>query len=109
MELDFGNVRVPKTKESMSAIRTVAPKDSNKVQLPSTNSMDLDFGNVRVPRTKESGAASTPKPVVTPPKQTTTAPKTDAVAPVPVQETPTPVGPQSQTTKSLWQQNILKH
>ena len=101
MELDFGNVRVPKTKESMSAIRTVAPKDSNKVQLPSTNSMNLDFGNVRVPRTKESGAASTPKPVVTPPKQTTTAPKTDAVAPVPVQETPTPVGPQSQTTEEF--------
>ena len=101
MELNFGNVRVPKTKESMSAIRTVAPKDSNKVQLPSTNSMDLDFGNVRVPKTKELGAASTPKSVVTPPKQPTTAPQTDAVAPVPVQEPPTPVGPQSQTTEEF--------
>lgn len=101
MELDFGNVRVPKTKESMSAIKTVAPKDTDKVQLPFTNSMDLDFGNVRVPKTKESGAASTSKPVVTPPKQTTTAPQTDVVAPVPVQETPIPVGPQSQTTEEF--------
>lgn len=55
MELDFGNVRVPKTKESMSAIKTVAPKDTDKVQLPFTNSMDLDFGNVRVPKLKNRG------------------------------------------------------